>query len=146
ATLRRAYLVARAGGSHAEFLAAIEPLEKYPLFGELRITETPEMKTSAAAAADYRTNQQAPDYVLRADTYLRELQQPTLAIFGGRDIQVDWRTSERVFREIFGAGNSALTLKVFPDAGHNLYGTDSTFVKGYVDLMVDWLKQRRTER
>jgi len=147
ATLRRAFLIANAGGSHAEFLAAIEPLEKYPGFGELRITETPEMKTSPAAAADYRLNQRASDYVLRADTFLRELRQPTLAIFGGRDIQVDWRTSERLYREAFALGsNSALTIKVFPDAGHNLYGTDSSFVKGYVDLMVDWLKLRRTER
>lgn len=148
ATLRRAYLIANAGGSHAEFLAAIAPLEKYPVFGtELRITETPEMKTSPAAAANYRLNQQARDYVLRADTYLRELRQPTLAIFGGRDIQVDWRTSERQYREAFAlGGNRALTIKVFPEAGHNLFGTGSTFVKGYVDLMVDWLKQRRAER
>jgi pimeloyl-ACP methyl ester carboxylesterase len=141
AVLRRAYLIAAAGGSHAEFLAAIEPLEKYPVFGtELRITETPEMKTAPEAAANYRTNQQSRDYVLRADAYLRELRQPTLAIWGGRDVQVDWRTSERVYREAFAAGgNSALTMKVFPEAGHNLYGTDSTFVKGYVELMVEWL-------
>ena len=57
------------------------------------------------------------------------------------------RTAAAVLDETFArCGNSALTIKVFPDAGHNLYGTDSTFVKGYVDLMVDWLKQRRTER
>jgi pimeloyl-ACP methyl ester carboxylesterase len=148
ATLRRAYLIAGAGGSHAEFLAAIEPLEKYPVFGtELRITETPEMKTSPAAAADYRTNQQARDYVLRADTFLRELRQPTLAIWGGQDIQVDWRTSERLYREAFAlGGNTSVTLKVFPDAGHNLYGSDGAFVKGYIDLMVEWLKERRIDR
>lgn len=145
ATLRRAYLIANAGGSRAEFLAAIEPLERYPVFGtDLHVTETPEMKLSAAAAAAYRTNQQARDSVLRADTYLRELRQPTLAIWGGRDDQVDWRTSERLYREAFAlSGNTSLTMKVFPDAGHNLYGTGSTFVKGYLDLMVDWLKQRR---
>jgi pimeloyl-ACP methyl ester carboxylesterase len=148
ATLRHAYLIASAGGSHAEFLAAIEPLERYPVFAtELRITETPEMKASPAAAADYRTNQLARDYALRADTYLRELRQPTLAIFGGRDIQVDWRTSERLYREAFAlGGNSALTTKVFADAGHDLYGTGTTFVNGYVDLMVGWLKQRSAER
>lgn len=153
AVLRRAYAIAAAGGSHEEFLSAIEPLEKYPVFGlELRITETPEMKTSPNAAAYYRTNQQARDHLLSADTYLVQLRQPTLAIFGDQDIQVDWHTSVQVYKESFAkAGNRDLTIKIYPGAGHNLYRDPekegktsgrSQFVDGYLDLMVQWLRTR----
>jgi uncharacterized protein len=143
ATLRRASAIAQAGGSRREFLAAIEPLEQYPLFAtELHVTETPQMKASPAGDAPYRTNQQARDYVLRADTYLRELHQPTLAIFGDHDVQVDWRTSVRIYRESFElAGDRGLTIKVFEGANHNLYRANSSrFVDGYVELMVEWLR------
>jgi uncharacterized protein len=155
ATLRRAYAIANAGGSHQEFLAAIEPLEKYPVFGkELGITESPEMKVSPAAAAAYRRSQEARDYLLRADTYLRELHQPVLAIYGDQDIQVDWRTSLRIFRESFElAGNRALTFKVFEHAGHNLYRNSDgkpergrRFVDGYLELMVDWLQAQKIKK
>lgn len=154
ATLRRAYAIATAGGSAQEFLAAIEPLEKYPVFGELGITVTPEMKASPAAAAVFQKNQQARDYVLRADNYLRELHQPVLAIFGGQDIQVDWRASMRIYRESFAiSGNRALTLKVFEQAGHNLYRNSdgrpehgTRFVDGYLDLMVDWLQTQKIRK
>ena len=153
AVLRRAYSIANAGGSHEEFLAAIEPLEKYPFFGsELGITETPQMKASPEAAAGYRINQQARDYLLRADTYLVQLRQPTLAIFGDQDVQVDWRTSVPVYQESFKkAHNSDLTIKIYPGAGHNLYRAPgpegeapgrSKFVAGYLDLMVQWLRAR----
>lgn len=149
ATLHRAYAIANAGGSRREFLAAIEPLEKYPLFGtELGITETPQMKASSAGDAAYRTTQQARDTLLRADTYLRELHQPTLAIFGGRDVQVNTQASVRTYRESFAAaGNREPTIKVFEESGHNLYRNDaadashkSRFVEGYIELMADWLR------
>lgn len=151
AVLRRAYAIANAGGSHEEFLAAVEPLEKYPFFGsELGVTETPQLKTSPEAAAGYRTNQQARDYLLRADTYLVQLHQPTLAIFGEQDVQVDWRTSVPVYQESFKkAHNRDLTIKTYPGAGHNLYRDPgpqgkapgrSKFVAGYLELMVEWLR------
>jgi pimeloyl-ACP methyl ester carboxylesterase len=155
AVLRRSYAIASAGGSHEEFLAAIEPLERYPLFGrEMQITETPQMKVSPASAAAYRTNQQAPDYALRTETYLLQLRQPTLAIFGDRDVQVDWRTSVRIYNESFKkAHNRDLTIKIYPGAGHDLYhapipdkdsgsSSSSAFIDGYLDLMVEWLRAR----
>jgi uncharacterized protein len=153
AVLHRASAIAAAGGSHEEFLAAIEPLEKYPFFGsELGITETPEMKASPEAAAGYRANQQARDKFLRADTYLVQLRQPTLAIFGDQDVQVDWRTSVQVYKESFAkAHNRDLTIRIYPGAGHNLYREPekegktsgrSKFVDGYLDLMVQWLRTR----
>jgi uncharacterized protein len=146
AVLHRAYAIASAGASRAEFLAAIEPLEKYPVFGrEFGITETPEMKTSPEAARTYQAHQRARDYTLSADTYLRALHQPTLAIFGDRDVQVDWRTSVKIYRESFElAGNRDLTVKIFKNAGHNLTGEDgSGFVHGYVETMVNWLRARK---
>lgn len=110
------------------------------------------MKASPEAAAAYRANQQARDHLLRADTYLVQLRQPTLAIYGDRDIPEDWRTNVQVYKESFEkAHNRDLTIKIYPGAGHNLYrepGKEgeasgrSKFVDGYLDLMVQWLRTR----
>lgn len=149
AALRRAFLISSAGGSREDFLAATAPLEKYLVFGrELGITETPEMKASAAAAKAYRANQLRPDYVLRADAYLKELRQPVLAIFGDHDIKVDWRTSVTAYRESL-AGNPGLTIRIFENADHELRPVQavgkaaaSRFVDGYAESMIAWLKAR----
>ena len=89
------------------------------------------------------------DYHYRPDTALRELQQPVLAVFGDRDVLVDWCDSVSILRESFRAGgNPDLTIKVFRNADHNLMtaGPDSQFVKGYLPLLSDWLRQHLDRR
>ena len=139
--LRRAFALMRAGGSREDYAAAVAPLQKYAALRDLGIlTGTPE---------SYRAWQNSMDYHYRPDTALRELQQPVLAVFGDRDVLVDWRDSVQVFRESFGAGgNRDVTIKVFPDASHNLMpvGSDSELVKGYLPLLRDWLRQHLDRR
>ena len=136
ATLRRAFAIMRAGGSSQEFAAAVEPLQKYPVLRELGITVgTPE---------GYRAWQSTTDFVYRPDTALRELKQPTLAIFGDHDVLVDWRESVAIYRESFKrANNHDLTIKIFKGADHNIYGIGRTkSVDGYPDTMTSWLRAR----
>jgi pimeloyl-ACP methyl ester carboxylesterase len=144
ATLERALAIMRAGGSHKEFVAAVEPLQQYPVLRELGITE--------GTAERYRAWQSATEFVYRPDTALRELKQPTLAIFGDHDVLVDWRESSAIYRESFNRENNRdLTIKVFRGADHRLYSVDrknseprrSPFVDGYFDTMIDWLRVRK---
>ncbi len=92
---------------------------------------------------------------------LKEIKLPTLAIFGGHDLNVDAAESANVYKEMFEeSGNEDLTIKLFPDAQHGLLkqkyfkevvpgigfiikfellGEDA-FVDGYLDFVVDWIK------
>ena len=139
--LRRAFALMRAGGSREDYAAAVAPLQKYAELRELGIL--------TGTSESYRAWQNTMDYHYRPDTALRELQQPVLAVFGDRDVLVDWRDSVPIFRESFRAGgNRDLTIKVFRNADHNLMtaGPESQFVKGYLPLLRDWLRQHLDRR
>lgn len=141
AALRRAIAIAGAGGSREEFLAAVAPLQKYPLYAGMGIGD--------AAGINWL----APDHVLRVDTYLAQLRQPTLAIFGDRDTMVDWRAGADAFREAFArSGNPGLTLRIFEGADHGLFPAidrprdreergRTAYVDGYPELMAGWLEE-----
>jgi alpha-beta hydrolase superfamily lysophospholipase len=139
--LRLAFAIMRAGGSVEDYAAALEPLQKYAALRELGfMVGTPD---------SYRTWQNSVDFQYRPDTALRELQQPVLAVFGDRDVLVDWRDSVPILRESLRAGgNRDLTIKVFRNADHNLMsvGPDPQFVKGYLPLLRDWLREHLDRR
>ena len=91
----------------------------------------------------------APEWSLSADEFLRQVEQPMLVIFGKRDTVVDWRESIGVYRAAFmKSGNRDLTIKTFADADHEMrpgatrQSKDSTFVSGYTETMIRWLKAR----
>ncbi|HLA70701.1 MAG TPA: alpha/beta hydrolase [Steroidobacteraceae bacterium] len=133
AHLRRAFAIMRAGGAVEEYVAAVEPLQKYPSLRELGITVgTPE---------NYRKWQDTADFHYRSDTALRELHQPVLALFGDQDVLVNWSESARIFRDVFKeSGNRDLTIRVFKNADHNqMTGSPPHFVDGYFDTMRAWL-------
>ena len=139
--LRRAFAIMRAGGSVEDYSAAVEPLQKYAALRELGITVgTPD---------SYRAWQNSLDFQYRPDTALRELQQPVLAVFGDRDVLVDWRDSVPILREsLHAGGNRDLTIKVFRNADHNLMSVESGphFVPGYLPLLRDWLREHLNRR
>jgi uncharacterized protein len=87
------------------------------------------------------------------DTLLRVSSTPTLAFYGALDRNVDAADSAAHLREYLArAGNRDVTIKVYPDAGHQLivsksgYNGDPTlperFVAGYPQAMLDWLARR----
>ncbi len=134
--LRRAFAIMRAGGPVERYEAAVAPLQKYSVLRNLGITiGTPE---------NYNAWQNNLDYHYRPDSALRELRQPVLAIFGDRDVLIDWRDSMQVYRDAFKAGgNRHLTLKLFKGARHDLTaGPDAKPVDGYLQTMQTWLKKR----
>jgi uncharacterized protein len=93
------------------------------------------------------------------ETLLRVSSTPTLALYGALDRNVDAAHSAGQLREYLRrAGNRDVTIKIYPNAGHQLivsksgYNGDATppkrFVADYPQIMLTWLAQRgfTTER
>ncbi|HEY6485750.1 MAG TPA: alpha/beta hydrolase [Candidatus Cybelea sp.] len=87
-------------------------------------------------------------------TLLRVSTTPTLALYGALDRNVDAADSAAHLREyLTRAGNRDVTIKTYPNAGHQLivsksgYNGDFTppqrLVPGYPQIMIGWLTQRR---
>jgi uncharacterized protein len=86
-------------------------------------------------------------------TLLSASSTPTLALYGALDRNVDAADSAAHLREYLRrAGNRDVTVKTYPNAGHQLivsqsgYNGDASppkrFVPGYPQIMVTWLEQR----
>lgn len=94
---------------------------------------------------------------------LEQVTCPVLAIFGEKDRNVPPTESARIFQEALGkAGNTEVTIKIFPQADHFLLQTKTgaieeidlhferyctervayPFVSGYIETMAAWLKDR----
>jgi pimeloyl-ACP methyl ester carboxylesterase len=93
------------------------------------------------------------------ETLLSVSSTPTLALYGALDRNVDAAHSAEQLREYLRrAGDRDVTIKTYPNAGHQLivsksgYNGDATppkrFVADYPQIMITWLAQRRftTER
>ena len=90
-------------------------------------------------------------------TLLRVSTTPTLALYGALDRNVDAADSATHMREyLTRAGNRDVTIKTYPNAGHQLivsksgYNGDFTppqrFVAGYPRIMIAWLANLSTQR
>jgi len=86
-------------------------------------------------------------------TLLRVSSTPTLALYGALDRNVDAADSATHLREyLTRAGNCDVTIKTYPNAGHQLVVSTSgyngepdlpkRFVPGYPQIMITWLTQR----
>ena len=86
------------------------------------------------------------------ETMLSSLDVDTLAIFGEKDLNVDWRKTRRVYQATIGQNpNASLAIASFEDADHNLHvsetgsiremraGTATQKSDGYYDVQVNWL-------
>lgn len=68
---------------------------------------------------------------------------PVLALFGERDPLVPAAESAKIFERAFAvAGNTDVTIHIFPDADHRIRtGDPLAFAPGYLTLMGEWLQQ-----
>jgi dienelactone hydrolase len=87
---------------------------------------------------------------------LETIKFPVLVIFGEKDTQIDVKQSEEAYRNALNkAGNTELTIKIFPNADHTITFSETGCMKesderqannkieiapGYLELMRDWLK------
>lgn len=92
-------------------------------------------------------------FVEKFENILSSLKIPTLALFGEKDLNIDWRKTEKLYRETIGKNPEAsLTIEVFADTDHNInisktgslqeMKQPSTPRKSpkYYDTQISWLK------
>ena len=71
---------------------------------------------------------------------LRQLKVPALFLFGERDELVPVPTSVSIIRQtLTEAGHRDFTIKVFPNANHNLEVDSGSLAPGYLETMREWL-------
>ena len=93
-------------------------------------------------------------YVTDFDRTLKAVSCPVLAIFGGKDKQVDWRKTKTLYENTLGiAEDAALSIRVFPNADHNMRMSETggffetqeanywntPYADGYYEAMTAWL-------
>ena len=90
-------------------------------------------------------------YVKGLRAILSNIQIPVLALFGEKDMQVDWRSAMSLYSETI--DSDLLTIKRFPDGNHNIQKSVTGGLResmsnaqkwnpsdGYYGVMRDWLK------
>ncbi|MEL6693209.1 MAG: alpha/beta hydrolase [Pseudomonadota bacterium] len=98
-------------------------------------------------------------YVPEFQQTLRAVDADVLALFGEKDLNVDWRKTLALYEETIGQNpNASLTTKTYPDADHNLNIAETgslqemlTMVSrqksgGYYDLQIEWLEMHVLEK
>lgn len=113
----KSQVMALAGATYNDYLAAIEPFIDHPFFQKLEnlggnVRLTPET---------YQELQNSRSFLVSADTFLSSVTVPVLAIYGEKDSWVDWREGEQVFRESSArSGNEDVTIRVLENTSHNM--------------------------
>lgn len=94
-------------------------------------------------------------YVDNFDDLLSRLNVPVLALFGEKDLTVNWRSTKSLYEQTIGQNpHASLSIKTFPDGNHNLHQSKTggykemleilenpRMVDGYYDTMLTWLEQ-----
>ena len=92
-------------------------------------------------------------YVPEFDQTLRQVDADVLALFGEKDLNVDWRKTLALYEQTIGTNpNASLTMQTFPNADHNLHIAETGSLRemgnmtvreksdGYYDLQIEWLE------
>lgn len=93
------------------------------------------------------------------DDLLSNLNVPVLALFGEKDLTVDWQSAKSLYERTIGQNpNASLNIKTFPNGNHNLHQCNTggfketrelknpKIVDGYYDTILTWLETHALER
>lgn len=149
--------ITHSGGSFETYRSATENLAKnlfWLRFTEGGITEegySNYQQTFMKERLDKATGLQV--YIEDFDSILSNVNCPVLALFGEKDMNVDWTKTKRLYENTVGE-NADLTIRSFPDCNHNLFQCKTggfyemqdntlqwTRCDGFLDAMTDWLNE-----
>jgi len=162
---KEGYKILRSNGSYQDYAKATKTLR-----GNAYIRK---MMNSDFSEADFRRNQRTLTegngpltdtetgmqiYVDEFDSLLSKLNIDVLALFGEKDLNVDWQKTMRLYASTIGKNpNASLSMRSFPNGNHNIDIAESgsltemenmtSWVKadGYYTEQVEWLKQKIVE-
>ncbi len=149
--------IVHSGGSFEKAQAATQNLRKTSFlkrFNNYRETTKSDYEAYQPRfmneAFDPVTGQQI--YLADFESTLSQIECPVLAIFGGKDKNVEWRRTKRIYEETLGP-QGKLTLITYPEANHNLFVCETggffefqdnelPYIRpeGYLDAMKNWLE------
>ena len=71
------------------------------------------------------------------DSVLSDISCPVLALFGEKDMHVDWKKTKALYENTLGK-NTDLTIKTFPDANHNMFKCETGGFYEFQDNDIAW--------
>jgi len=151
----------RTGGSFEQYQAATEQLRANAYIKQIRgdwqtQSQYEAQQGTCQAGRCARVDDDMCSYVFIEDfdTMLSSLNVDVLAIFGEKDLNVDWRKTQTFYRDTIGQNaNATLTLQSFADADHNLNIAETGSLRemqsmtapvkaeGYYETTLNWLDE-----
>ncbi|MFS4468987.1 alpha/beta hydrolase family protein [Maribacter sp. 2210JD10-5] len=151
-------LLSRNGKSYEEYLAATPTLQKNEFWLRFNNGGIKEkgyyeyQKVLKEAKLDKESK--LPLYVEDFEKMLSKVDIPVLAIFGEKDMHVDWKQTKKLYERTL-ASNKQLTIKTFPKGNHNLHQCKTggfyefeddklpyARCDGFLDAITSWLEER----
>jgi alpha/beta superfamily hydrolase len=152
---QKSILLSHKGGNFKAYQQATPNLQQNKFW--LRFTNggiTPESyKTGQQELMKQKLDKKSglPIYIQGFEAMLSNINCPVLAIFGEKDMNVDWTQTQALYQKTLGK-NTSLTIKSFPDCNHNLFQCETggfyeiqdnkmpwNRCTGFLDAMANWL-------
>ncbi|MDJ0908139.1 MAG: alpha/beta hydrolase [Woeseiaceae bacterium] len=156
---RRGCEIFRTGGSFDEYETATDTLRANDYIRQMRgewLTraeyESEQGNCDAGTCPKIDNDMCSYVHIENFQEMLSSLDIDTLAIFGEKDLNVDWGKTRAVYEATIGQNpNASLAIASFEDADHNLHVSETGSIRemqtmteprksdGYYDVQVDWL-------
>jgi uncharacterized protein len=81
-------------------------------------------------------------YVKDFESILSNIRCPVLALFGEKDMNVNWEQTKSLYKRTLGK-NAELTIKSFPDCNHNLFQCNTGGFYEIEDNKLPWIRCNR---
>jgi uncharacterized protein len=94
-------------------------------------------KTFMKEKLDEKTGLQV--YVKDFETILSNINCPVLAVFGEKDMNVDWNETRHLYERVL-THTTDLTIKSFPDCNHNLFQCETGGFYEFQDNKLPWTR------
>ncbi|MDF3126537.1 alpha/beta hydrolase [Rheinheimera sp. 1928-s] len=149
----------RTGGSYDLYQSATQQLRANEYIKQMRGKwqsraqyEAQQLGCNAGTCANIDDDMCSYVFIKNFEAMLSSLEVDTLAIFGERDLNVDWRKTSKLYQTTIGQNPKAsLLIASFEDADHNLHVSETGSIRemqnmnsplksdGYYDVQLKWL-------
>ncbi|WP_233079843.1 alpha/beta hydrolase family protein [Rheinheimera soli] len=149
----------RTGGSYDLYQIATQQLRANEYIKQMRGEwqsraqyEAQQLGCNAGTCANIDDDMCSYVFIENFEAMLASLEVDTLAIFGERDLNVDWRKTSKLYQTTIGQNPKAsLLIASFEDADHNLHVSETGSIRemqnmnsprksdGYYDVQLKWL-------
>ena len=158
--------VFRGGGSYAAYQEATQALQANEYINRMRggwptwaEYELQQKYCTLGACTHIDDDMCSFVHIEKFDEMLAALDVDMLALFGEKDLNVDWRKTRQLYEQAVGSnGTGTLVVKTFADADHNLNVAENGSLKemqgmtssrksdGFYQVQIDWLRKHVVER